>query len=291
MSYEPIDVYVKDQFGNPISDVTVRIFNPSGGVFFTQQDTDANGRASFLLFDQQYSMRFYKFQATFPQPQVFTVLAAPQVNAFDVVGEILTPPVANDPRLCRCSGFFRNPTGSPQDYFDLHVTPEFSPIVLEEAAVFPRKAVIRTNKDGYAEIDLIRGACYLVTGEGLEEAGRRVRVPDLASCNLPDLLLAVVERVVFDPPGPWTIAAGSELEVTPTVYDSAGAELTGTGQNDVDWTSSDTSVLGLTVKENTLVLRAIAAGSAELRAARKDLSIIRVPNLPVSGQPVVVTVL
>jgi len=40
-----------------------------------------------------------------------------------------------------------------------------------------------------------------------------------------------------------------------------------------------------------LTLRGIAAGIAELRAERQDLSIIRIPSLPVSGQPVSITVL
>jgi hypothetical protein len=290
VSYEPVDVYLKDQQGNPISDTVVRVFNPAGTVFFTQQTTDVDGKASFLLFTQDYSMRFYKFRATFPQPQMFTVLTAPNLNTFDVKGEVFYPPVANDPRLCRCAGYFRDPDGTSQQFLDLHFYPEFSPIIVDQAGVMPRKSVIRTDEQGYAEIDLFRGGCYRVTIEGQDNEERYVRVPDLASCNLPDLLFAVVKRITFDPPGPWTIAAGAELEVTPTVYDSAGAVLTGTGQNDVDWTSSATSVLGLQVKETTIVLRALEAGSAELRAARRDQSIIRIPNVAVDGQPVAVTV-
>lgn len=290
MSYEPVDVYLKDQLGQPIPEVIVRVFNPAGSVFFTQQTTDVDGKASFLLFSQDYSMRFYKFRATFPQPQMFTVLSAPEVNTFDVKAEVFVPPIANDPRLCRCSGYFRDPDGSPQEWLDMHVYPEFSPIVLDQAGVMPRDVAIRTNEDGYVEVDLIRGGCYRVTIEAQDNEERTIRVPDLASCNLPDLLFAVVKRVVFDPPGPWTVAIGAELEVTPTVYDSAGATLTGTGQNDVEWSSSDRDVLGLSVKETTLVLRGIAAGSANLQAARKDLSIIRIPNVAVEGQPVAVSV-
>jgi hypothetical protein len=130
-----------------------------------------------------------------------------------------------------------------------------------------------------------------VTIEGQDNEERYVRVPDLVSCNLPDLLFAVVKRVTFDPAGPYELAAGTELEVTPTVYDSAGAVLTGTGQSDVDWSSSNTDILGLQVKESTIVLRAIAAGSAELRAARRDLSVIVIPNVAVLGQPVAATIL
>lgn len=290
MSYEPVDVYLKDQFGAAVVGVIVRVFNTAGSVFFTEQTTDDDGKASFLLFTQEYSMRFYKFRVTFPQPQVFTVVEAPEINAFDVVAEVLVPPVANDARLCRCSGHFRDPDGSVQEYLDLHFYPEFSPILLEGSGVVPRKVTTRTDANGYAQIDLIRCGRYRVTIEGMEHEERSVRVPDLAGCNLPDLLFAVVKRITFDPPGPYEIAVGDELEVTPTIYDSAGAELTGTGQSDVNWSSSDTDVLSLTVGQTVLTLRGVAAGSAELKAERSDQSIIVIPSTPIVGQPVDVTV-
>lgn len=291
MSYEPVDVYVKKLAGDPVAGVTVRVFNPTGTVFYTQGTTDETGRAGFLLNTQAYSMRFYKFQVGFAQPQQFTVLAAPEVNTFDVNADVFEPPVSNDARLCRCWGYFRNPDGAPQRWLDMHIVPEFAPILLEDAAVVPRKVIIRTDENGYAQIDLIRGGCYQVTIEGQETQERYIRVPDLSSANLPNVLYPVVARVVFDPPGPWEVTTGTELEITPTVYDSAGAELTGTGQNDVNWTSSNTSVVGLTVKETTIVLRALETGSAEVRLERKDQSIIRIPSTPIVGQPVQVSVL
>lgn len=290
MGYEPVDVYVKDQEQNPVSDVIVRIYSSNGGVFFTQQVTDETGKASFLLFTQQYSMRFYKFQVTFAQPQLFTVLDAPNSNVFDVAAEVLHLPVASDPRLCRCSGFFRSPDGSPQKYLDMHFYPEFSPVLLESAAVVPRVMAIRTDDDGYAQIDLIRGGCYRVTIEGMENEDRFIRVPDLSGANLPDVLYPVVTRVTFEEEGPYEILAGGEIELTPTVYDSAGTVLHGTGQNDVDWTVSDTDLASVSVGEFKLTVRGSTAGSIELRAARRDTSIIRIPSLPVSGQPITITI-
>lgn len=282
-------MFVKDQLDQSLSGVIVRIFNPTTHVPYTQQETDTNGQASFLLEPGNYEMRFYRYRTTFSQPQFFEVVAD-QLNQFDVSAEVFIPPISNDARLCRCSGLFRNPDGSAQAYLDMSFYPDFAPILLEETGVVPRHVNIRTNEDGYASIDLIRGGCYRVTVEGLDNEERYVRVPLLASTNLPDLLFPVVERIVFDPAGPWTIAVDAELEVTPTVYDSAGAILAGTGQNDVDWRSSDLDVLGLQVKQTTLVLRGIATGSAELRAGRRDLSIIVIPSIPIAGQPIAVTV-
>lgn len=290
MSYEPVDVFVEDQVGDPVEGVIVRVFNPAGTVAFAQQTTDADGKASFLLFTQQYSMRFYKFHATFPQPQMFEVITAPTVNEFVVHAEIFIPPISNDARFCRCSGYFRNPDGSPQTYLDMHFYPEFAPILVDGAGVVPRTADIRTDESGYAQIDLIRGGCYRVTIEGMDNEDRHIRVPDLASSNLPDVLYAVVARVLLDPPGPYTLAVGAELEVTPVVYDSAGALLEGTASADVDWSTSDNDIAGLSVGQTSITLRGVAAGTAELVATRHDLSIITIPNLPIEGQPINITV-
>jgi len=290
MSYEPVDVYIKDQLGREMANVVVKIFNPTGSVAYTQGTTDAEGKVSFLLYTQQYSMRFYKFSSIFTQPQLFTVLEAPEINAFNVTAEAFVPPASTDGRLCRCSGYFRNPDGSPQKYLDMHFYPEFSPIVLEGSAVTPRKMLLRTDDKGYAQIDLIRGGCYRVTIEGLEQEERYIRVPDLSSANLPDVLYAVVDRITFDPAGPWTLAAGAELEITPTVYDSGGAVLHGTGQGDVDWTVSNTDLANVSTGEFKLTLRAVAAGSVELKATRRDQSIIRIPDEPIEGQPVALTI-
>lgn len=290
MSYEPVDVYVKDQLGRVVEGVTVKVFNAAGSITYAQQSTDETGKASFLLSTQQYSMRFYKFQTTFSHPQLFTVLEAPASNVFDVSCEVFVPPVSSDIRLCRCSGFFRDPDGSPQEYLDMTFFPEFGPMLLEDSAVNPRKIAARTDEKGYVQIDLIRGGCYRVSIEALDNEERYIRVPDLSSSNLPDMLYAVVDRVTFDPPGPWTIAAGDELEVTPTVYDSAGVVLHGTGQSDVAWTTSDPNLASVGVGEFKLTIRGIAAGSVELRAARVDQSVVRIPNTPIVGQPIATTI-
>lgn len=291
MSYEPVDVYVKDQLGRIVPDVVVKVYNPNGSVFYAQQATsEEEGIASFLLPTQAYSMRFYKFRTTFSQPQLFTVLEAPETNSFNVVAEVLIPPVSLDARLCRCSGHFRNPDGSVREYLDMHFYPEFATSILEGAAVAPRTMAIRTDENGFAQIDLIRGGCYRVTIESLDNEERYIRVPDVSGANLPDVLFPVVDRVTFDPEGPFEIAEGEEIEVTTTIYDSAGATLHGTGQNDVDWTVSNTDLASVTVGEFKLTIRGIAAGSVELRAARRDQSIVRIPNTPIVGQPVAITI-
>lgn len=299
MSFEPVDIQVVDAQSNPVADVLIKIYDPTGTTFYTQALTDASGLASLLLETLTYSMRFYRFQTGFTQPQQFTVLEAPETNTFDVVAEPFILPLATDPRLCRCSGFFRDLDGSPKRYLDIHFISQFNPILLGDAAVISSERHARTDENGYLQIDLIRGAMYWARVEDLGSAMpdnntrtdlRCVSVPDAGSASLPNMLLPIVDRVVLTPAGPHSLAVGAELELTPQVYDSGGVELTGTANADIQWASSDPSVLSVTVTENKLVLRGIAAGSAQVTAERQDLSIIKIPNLPIGGQPIGVTV-
>lgn len=289
--YESVDVYVLDDTSlhDPVEGMLVRVFDSTGTTFHTQDTTDSEGHVGFTLWTQEYTLRFYKFGAQVTQPQIIDVLDGGS-NSFNAYATIFVHPVANDPRLCRCTGYFRDITGAARPWVDMHFIGQFDPILLEGAAVLGERRSIRSDKDGYACIDLIRGACYLVTLEGLEDSQRSVSVPDLPSANLPDLLFPVVQEVSFDVAVPWSVAAGSTLVVTPTVVASNGVPLTGTAMEDVQWSSSDDSVLSVAVDNTTLTLRGISAGSAELQAVRRDQSIIRIPASDILGVPVEVTV-
>jgi len=291
MSFEPVDVFVKDQLELPVEGAMVKVYNELGDVIFTQGTTDVDGKASFLLETLKYSMRFYKFHTTFSMPQFFEVLAAPEDNTFDVTAETFQPPAAEDPRLCVCSGYFRDLDGSPKRHLDIHFIAQFEPVMLDDAAIFAGELHIRTDKDGYAQVCLIRGANY--TARIQDQPGqdpRCIRVPDQASANLPDLLLPVVDRVVFDSVGPYTLAAGASLELGVTLYDSGDVPLEGTANQDVNWKSSDTSIFTVLVGAETVTLHGVAAGTAELLVERSDQSIIKIPVTPIEGQPAEVTV-
>jgi len=292
MSFEPVDFFITDKtaMALPVVGVLVRIYSGTGAVFFTQATTDINGQASFLLETQDYTARFFKQQVSFSQPQLFTVLETPEINKFDIKAEVLVPPIATDPRLCRASGFFRNLNGSPKQWLDIHFIARFSPILLEGAAIFGERVEIRTDADGYACIDLIRCAQYDATVENLEDRARCVSVPDASSVNLPDLLLPVVGSVMFDPPGPYALVIGTDITITPTVMTSDGRPLEGVGTADVQWSMLDPTIAVVLPTATTLVLRGLVAGTTELRATRNDQTIIRIPNTPIQGQPVAITV-
>jgi len=293
VSFEPVDVHVADLTGAPVADVLVKIYDPTGTVFFTLAVTDEDGDASFLLETLDYSMRLYKQHTGFKQPQLFSVLATPETNAFSIEAEVFIMPIAKDARMCCCSGFFRDLDGAPLRNLEIHIKADFEAAVLESSAVIPGQRHIRTDDEGYAQIDLIRGGCYqaFIPRMGMDHP-RTIEVPDALSANLPDVLFPVVGRIMLDPPGPYEIPVGSdnEIEVIPTVYDSAGRELTGSALEDVQWSMGDIAIASVTPANTKLTLRGLAAGTTELRATRWNQSIVRIPSLAIEGQPVAVVV-
>ena len=295
MGYEQVDIYVEDSslLGTPVPGVLVRVYDSAGTSIFTEAITDDDGKVGFLLWAQTYSLRFYKHQVGFTQPQVMEVQTDPALppgttlNAFTVPANILVLPVSQDPRLCRASGWFRDVTGAPRRHLDISFISTFNPLILDGSLVMDERRTMKTDVDGYGSIDLIRGAEYTVTIESFEDQPRSVRVPDSSSANLPDILFPVVGRVVLDAV---SVQAGASAEVTPVVYDSAGIPLSGTARDDVDWSLEDTSVASMVVGEDSLVITGLQAGSTQLLAVRKDTSIIRIPEVGIQGAPVSVTV-
>jgi hypothetical protein len=288
MGYEQVEVYVLDarDGSTPIDGVLVRVYDSAGKVYFTEATTGVDGKAGFLLFTQQYSLRFYKFQVGFSQPQYIDVLGGGG-NAFNVLASPHEPPVAQDPRLCRASGYFRDVTGAPRAQLDMHFISEFRPVLLDDALVMDERRQLKTDKDGFACIDLIRCGNYLVTLEAYEDTTRRIRVPDAPSCNLPHLLFPVISRITVDPV---SVSVGTEQKLEPSVYDSAGVPVPGTANGDVKWELEDPTVALLTVTADYLLVKGLKTGSTTLKASRINTSIIRIPDSGITGVPVGVVV-
>lgn len=293
MSHEPIDFYVRDSspLRNPVEDVLVKIFSADGRLVFSQSQTDVYGHAGFLLASGfNYQARFFKHQVSFTNPLLFAALPAPATNVFDISAAIATPPTPTDPRLCTAYGYFRTVTGGQASGVVLHFIAKFKPLLLDNAAVLTERALVRTDETGYAQVNLIRLGEYDVTVQGLEDYTTKITVPDAPNVNLPDLLFPVVASVAFSPVAPYTVATDAELVLTPTVVATDGEVIGGTALNDVVWSSSDLSVLAVLPAGDKVTLRGIGPGSASIVVKRADYSIIRYPDLPISGQPVAVTV-
>ena len=294
MTIGNVDVQVVDDttLHTPIAGVVVRVFDATNTVYITQATTDASGVAFFsLVVPSSYYVRFFKDKVSFNQPQLLVALDQP-LNDFSVIGHVYSPPEATNPRLCRCSGFFKRPDNSAAVDHDIHFIPKFDPLLLEGNAMLTERLAQRTDSQGYVQVDLVRFGQYEVTVEGLEDQQRVITIPDAPSVNLCDLLFSVVSRIEFDPPGPWAIAVGSDNDYTVgvTVYTSDGRVLPGTAMQDVQWATGDATVACVMPTDTTIVLRGLKPGTTTLCPTRWDQSIVRIPNPPIQGTPVAITV-
>jgi len=281
-SYQQVDIYVTDTVTMlPMEGMLVRIYSEDGKTFYTEGITDPDGKVGFMLYTRAYSMRFFKFQVSVQQPQVFIVLegdnGAPVLNEFQVSATSLDRPTAKDPRLCRASGFFRDITGAPHRNLDIIFIGDFAPILLDNAGVLSERRMIRTDKCGYACIDLIRCAKYSVTIEGLEDKLRHVRVPDAPSANLPDLLFETVQSVSYAEALPYQSSVGGTLSLTPTTLTSTGIPITDPTDQNILWSLSDPTVATLRITAEALEISGVRVGTVELRAERRDKTIIKIP--------------
>jgi len=309
MASETVRVFVVDEqtpTPDPIESVLVRVFDATGTTFITEDYTDALGIADFTLDGDdppnEYQIRLSKTGVAFDgslgddskSPQLIEVwtpaASSPSgTNDFEVQGQTFSRPVATDPRLCRASGFFRRADGSAYPHLDLIFKPLFRPAIVDGDSVMWTSINTRTDEDGYLEIDLYRGGEYSVVVESLEDDPRSVVVPDASSVSLIDLLFPVVAQVVFDPTS-LAMSEGDSEEVTPTVTASDLQELTGTAPDDVEYTSSDEDVATVSVRDDVIIVTAVGAGSAQIDVARKDESIVIVPDSGITYTALSITV-
>lgn len=288
MSIESVDILVVDTTlgANPLEGVTVKILTEDGTSVVAQPVTDVNGLVTQLLSTGIYQVRFFKFGVTFTT-QLIEILPA-VVNQFKIRGEVYTYPQSTDTRICIASGFFRTPSGGLAKGVDVHFIAKFNPLLLEDAAIMPERVTQRTNKEGYMEVPLIRFGQYEATVEGMEDYLRVVCVPDAPAVNIGNLLFPVVDTINFDEVGPYTAAVGDELTLTPHIFSSDLNEITNL-VSDVSWTTSDPS-LTVVANATTLTVKGTVAGVYELIATRRDTSIVRIPNTPIQGVPLTITI-
>lgn len=293
MSYSSVNIIAltNNDLGAPMPGVTVKVLSVDGAQVFGQACTGANGIASFLLPVQNYQLRLFQFGVNFTNPMLLELDDAVQ-NNFKVYGTPRVRPEATDPRLCLASGFFRDVTGAAQANVDMHFIAKFDPLLLEGSAILSERRVARTDAKGYAVVPLIRMAEYDVTLEGMENIYRSIEVPDTSSVNLPDLLFPVIEGVSFDGVvgGQISLVVGQEASFQGHVFTSDLRELDELG-SDVAWSLSNPPILNFELRTGSILfLQALNPGSCLLVAARKDRSIIRIPNVPIIGAPITITV-
>jgi hypothetical protein len=293
VAFQTVDFFVLDTTPqqSPISGVVVKVLSQNGTIVFGLAETDANGHAGFLLPDgATYQIRTFKFSVSFTNPQLFTVPSG-QAASFNIAGILVTPPVPNDVRLCTAFGYFRDITGAPNNGLRIQFIAEFDPVWVDGAGVLKERTEVRTDKNGYAQINLFRCAKYECTIAGEEDVARKIRVPDLPNVNLPDLIFPIVSSVVTTPPGPaFTISVGQELQIGLDVFASDGENL-GTAIGDVIYSTSNQSIASYSVYKTGMTLIGVGPGTAFIYLKRANRSIVHIPDVGISGQPLVVTVL
>lgn len=319
MAAETVKFYLIDQDANPILGVLVRVFDVTGITFIAQDYTvDVGGDAvAEVTLDgdnppNQYTIRMSKDGVAFDgsvgddskSPQLIEVYspasAAPNAkNDFDLQGQTFTRPTAINPRLCRCSGFFKDATGQPLANLDMSFINQFKPSIVDGDAVLGAKVDVRSDADGYVQLDLYRGAEYLVMVSSVEAAmaddtsaivfPREMVIPDQGSSNLVNLLFPIVEEIAFTPT-PVSLAVGGIQEVTTVVTASDGRVLVGTACEDVLYEVVDVAIATVAIDIDKLVIRGVSAGATELTAVRKDQTIVNVPNVGIAGSPLAILV-
>lgn len=317
MAVETVRIYTIDENGDPLEGVLVRFFD-NVDAFVTQQYSSLVGLDAYAEVSLDgddptpidYTIRMSKTGVAFDgalgddskTPQSISVYSPPGAvpptsNGFTVRGQTFTRPVASDPRLCRCSGFFRDVSGRPLANLDVHFVglcqnvdqPPMTPLIVDGDAVLQGGPLItRTDSNGYLQVDLYRTGAYGVFLQGFETDIRNILVPDASSVNLIHLLFPVVTSVTYSP-DPLTMSVDDVVDVVVTVLSSDGQTLD-LDQEDLLFTSSDTSVASVQVVESKLRVVGVAAGTAEITAARADSSIVTLPDEPSVNLPLAVTV-
>lgn len=319
MATEIVRVYATDQDDNPLEGVLVRVYNADGSAYITQNTTVLSGGEAYVEFSLDgddpavgYTLRLFKqgvaFDSTlgdsYASPQSIDVYSPASssptgTNDFDVKGQTFTMPTALDTRLCRASGFFKDAVGRPLPSLDITLINDFKPAVVDGYAVLGSKVELRTDTDGYVEVDLYRGGEYRAMVQSIQAAeedatgaivfDRELVVPDRSSVSIIDLLFPVVKEITWDPTTV-SVAAGESLDLTPTVEGSDYQELTGSACDDVLYEIADTDVATVSVEEDKLVITGVSAGTTELTATRRDQTVVSIPDTGIVGSPLTITV-
>jgi hypothetical protein len=276
---------------DPIEGVLLRIFDETGASFITSATTDALGRAQFDVngtpapYPIRYQVRCSKLGVTFTNPEyieVYDPLPPATANSYNVYGDIHVLEEATKPGFCRCAGFFVDPGGRPIEDLMIKFTNLFEPVIYDNV-VIATKVEVRTDRDGYAVVELVRGGKYVATISGMHDERLDIVVPDLPSANLKDVLYPVVASVTFSPAAPWSMLVGGYIDVTPVVTASSGAILDGIADGDVQYRTADPTVAHVAMGNGVLRISGVSAGSTTLILSRIDDSIKRIPDPAIIG--------
>ena len=306
-----VAVATDDTIPVAVPDVRVRVFTDVG-VFITELLTDASGEAEVVLDGapdpgQPYLIRLLKQGWVFPNGpnqsiSVMDPLVVPNTNTFDVVATTPTIPESSNPEMCRLSGYLASVSGAPMKNLTLRFTPRFEvpdarvsgfpfpgdPTVVDRLQMFG-EASVTTDADGYAEIELPRGAVFDVHHHGYVLPAittyAQVYTPDRAGAKLEDVLFPYVAAVEFDVLDVTLTGEGDTQEIVLTVLGSNDQLIEGKQSLDclVEFLSLNESVATAEVNaDGRLVITAVGTGTTVVVASRVEgTHAPRRPSIPV----------
>lgn len=273
---------------NILDGVVVRVFDSSGTTLVTEGTTGTvdPGVIEFTLPGDlvpiRYQLRFFKIGYRIDQPLYIDIYSPASgsptgTNNFEFEAFIIGLESAIDSTLCRCSGIVRGPNGRPKRGVDIQFIPKFNPLVVGVNAVLGERVSARTDQNGFVSMDLFRNGLYEVTVQSHENVQREIVVPDRSSVQLAHLLFPVVSEITYSPVGPWTISVDDQLELTPTAM-ATDFHVLGLAAEDVCYAIENEAIAALQIVGDRIVLRGIAPGATNLRATRRDNSIVYIPD-------------
>lgn len=302
------DIYVKDDTVVPaaIPGVIVSVLDSTTFAEVAQGVTDVNGKASFVLPGNvtpglTYEVRFYKLGVRFANPvQIQVEEPVVTTNKFDFSGTLLTLPTATDPRVCRCTGIFKNFSNSPIVGAVVRFMAKAEagtqiPKVVDGNLISAEVLATKTDEDGSVSVDLLRGGHYFVTFSGEDDVVWEIHVPDRSSVDLIELIHPGPVSLDWDdtdaPGDAITLAVGETKTVHYSVLFTNYESLTEGVLQYLDFTNGDDALISVAVGEGVAIICGLAAGSTTVTAAAKpDVLPIRVPDNSITAPALSVTV-
>lgn len=275
-----------------LEDVVVRVFSEDGLTFVTQGQTDEDGELVLELEDDTtYWVRFFKIGYQFESRLTVGADSAAASNTFDVEGVDLTVlPPSTVPELCRASGYVRGADLTPRAGIRFTFSLTGKPRVVAGQVMVVQDLITQSDKDGWIEVELVRGGVYDLVVSTIEDAVYRVVVPDRTSVSMTELVWpyiygltyeiddAEVESVTLDVDETVELDAFVRLSngvVTPIELDDGQVFYT---DSYVELTTTDPGVVTATLAHGVLTLVGVAAGTTTITAAvREDVETDRLP--------------
>lgn len=301
MALETVRVEIRDDSVSAalVDGVVVRVFDSEGDLVTMVQSGELESGIAELELEGastsvEYLLRFFISGGAVAPKRISVYspasLSSTGTNSFAVTAQLFELEPADDPKMCRCSGYIANINRRTRARaLELIFTPQFNAFVADVQAVITGRFFVRSTADGFCSVDLYRGGIYDVSVVGRDEVARTIQVPDRSSMLLGYLLFPVVVAVEFAEVGPYVVAQGATLTLTPSVRSSDYREL-GVGVEDVVYVMENAEIASVEVLSDRIAVRGIAAGTTTLRIRRADESVVYLPDPGIAGGDVTITV-